>query len=160
MRDRNAPPVTYPVGRTPRLAWALAGLWLAGAAAVFWTFFWILALVHQGYTAIFLGVSVVMSGGLCLAFWRGQRARLLVWDGERWSLEPGSGGEYGDAARPRVRMDLQHTLLLAFEMPSSRRPIWLWAEAAHDPMRWHLLRCALYSAILSTADESAADERA
>jgi hypothetical protein len=54
-------------------------------------------------------------------------------------------------------MDLQRAVLLSFEQPVRRR-IWLWAEAGRDPVRWHLLRCALYSASLPAAPELAADE--
>ena len=152
----DAPPVTYPVGRTPRLAWLLAGLWLVGAAAVFWALFSAPALMQQASEAILLIASVVFSGMACGMFWRSQPPRSLVWDGARWGLGP----EPGEGARLHVRMDLQRVMLLCLQAPPARRPVWLWAEAAHDAARWHLLRCALYSSALSAAAEPAADERA
>jgi hypothetical protein len=155
----GAPAVTHPVGRTPRLAWLLAGLWLAGAVAVLGAFFSAPALIQHELFVMLLLASVLFSGGACLAFWRSQRARQLRWDGERWSLEPDSASGDGDAVWPRVRVDLQRALLLSFEQPPSRRPAWLWAEAGQDLARWHLLRCALYSYKPSAA-EGAVNERA
>jgi hypothetical protein len=143
MPGSGAPPVTWPVGRTPRLAWLLAGLWLAGAGAVLGAFF--PASVYHG---ALLAVSVALSGIACLMFWRGQAPRTLGWDGERWSLQP---GDASDEMQARVRMDLQRLMLLRLEAPQGRA-IWLWAEAGRDPARWHLLRCALYSPAPSVAD--------
>jgi hypothetical protein len=160
MHSDDAPSVTYPVGRTRRLAWLLAGLWLTGAAAVLGAFFSTPTLLQHGFLAMLLAASVLLSGGACLAFWRGQRARQLVWDGERWSLELDGGNGYVNEVRPQVRIDLQRALLLSLEQPQTRRSVWLWAEAGHDRARWHLLRCALYSSKLSIMAEFAADERA
>ena len=157
MRVDNAPALTYPVGPTPQLASTLAGLWLAGVAAVAWTLFSESALIRQPPVAVFLLAAVAASGLACLAFWRGQRSRTLLWDGEYWSLAPGGDDSYSETARLHVRMDLQRAMLLSFEQPARRR-VWLWAEAARDPVRWHLLRCALYSASLPAAPELAADE--
>jgi hypothetical protein len=152
--------VTYPVGRTLRLAWALAGLWLAGVTAVVWALFSGSALMHRPSGAVFLAASIVVAGLACLTFWRSQRARMLLWDGERWSLEPGNDDGYSEMARLQVRMDLQQAMLLSFEDPyAGRRRIWLWAEAAHHPVRWHLLRCALYSSTVPAAPELSAGER-
>jgi hypothetical protein len=150
MPGSGAPPVTYPVGRTPRLAGLLAVLWLAGLAAVGWAFFSAPASAHRELMAIGLAASVALSGLACLAFWRGQPARALTWDGERWSLGDGE-------LQARVSMDAQRLMLLHLQSPSGR-PIWLWAEAGRDPARWHLLRCALYSAAPSA--EAPADEAA
>jgi hypothetical protein len=159
MRLDDAPPVTYPVGRTPRLAWLLAGLWLAGAAAVLGA--WMSAPSLRGWEAVGLIASVAVGAVACLAFWRSQRARKLMWDGERWSLQPASE-TVDELARPQVRMDFQRAMLLNLAPSGSRRPvwrpIWLWAEAALDPAGWHLLRCALYSSVLSVAAEPLADE--
>ncbi|MFT4195019.1 hypothetical protein, partial [Ottowia sp.] len=152
----DAPPVTYPVGRTLRLAGLLAGLWLAGVAAVFYALISAPALIQKAPAAISLIASVAFSGAACWMFWRSQSPRSLVWDGARWGLE----SEPDDATRLHVRMDLQHVMLLCLEAPPARRPVWLWAEAAHDAARWHLLRCALYSSALSVAAEPATDERA
>jgi len=159
MHDRDAPPVTYPVGRTPRLAWALGGLWLAGAAAVSGALVSVLALPGPSLAAGGLLAAVVVSGLGCLVFWRGQRARTLLWDGERWRLKP-DDHDGGEQARLHARMDLQRALLLSLEQPAARRRTWLWAERARDPARWHLLRCALYASAPSATAEGAAPERA
>ena len=152
----DAPPVTYPVGRTSRLAWLLASLWLVGASTVFYALISAPALAQQAPVAIFLIVSLVFSGAACWLFWRSQTPRSLLWDGEHWGMD----SEPNEAARLHVRLDLQHVMLLCLEAPPARRPVWLWAEAAHDAARWHLLRCALYSSALSVAAEPATDERA
>ncbi len=73
--------------------------------------------------------------------------------GERWLLhtpgtEPDRGGE---GAGVEVRLDAQRWLLLRFRDPAEAGAHWLWAQASHDPARWHLLRCALYSAAPSPA---------
>lgn len=152
----GAPAVTYPAGRSARLAGALAALWLTGAAAVFWAIFSGPALVDQALAAIVLLVFVALSGWGCLAFWRAQTARLLTWDGERWLVQPAVGAQLADGARPLIKLDLQRFMLLGLPRADSRRLLWLWAEAAHDPARWHLLRCALYS-FASPAASDAAD---
>ena len=152
----DAPPVTYPVGRTPRLAGLLIGLWLVGASAVFYALISAPALVQKAPAAILLVASIIFSGAACWMFWCSQPPRSLVWDGEHWGLD----SEPDEAARSHVRLDLQHVMLLCLEAPPARRPVWLWAEAAHDAARWHLLRCALYSSALSVAAEPATDERA
>ena len=154
MSHDNAPAVAYPVGRTPALAWWLAGLWLAGVAAVGWALFSAPALAHRWLAALLAVASILVCAGACLAFWRGQRARTLLWDGERWSLEPDSGGGQGEEARLHARMDLQRVMLLSLSPPHGRRQTWLWAVAAHDPARWHLLRCALYFSTRSSEGES------
>lgn len=157
MSHDSAPAVAYPVGRTPALGWLLGGLWLAGAAAVFGAV--AAAPGGRGLAALLAGAAVLVCAGACLAFWRGQRPRTLLWDGERWSLEPPAGGaEFGDGAWPRVRLDLQRVMLLGLAPPQGRRVIWLWAVAAHDPARWHLLRCALYFSICPDAAQPPAGE--
>ena len=140
----DAPAVTYPVGRTPALALLLVGLWSAGA---------LVALVMVGLPGAPLGG---WAGGLLLGsllasawglwdFWRGQKARRLVWDGANWGLREDAAEFLDDEARVEVRLDVQRALLLSYRDPSRARPLWLWAQASSDAGRWHLLRCALYS---------------
>lgn len=139
---RHAPVVTHPVGRTPALAWALAGLWLAGGLAVLaW-----LALAPSGpghgwRVAVLLAAQLATGGGLW-HFWRTQTARTLSFDGDRWYLRtPGTADIV--AARVRVALDGQRFALLRLHAPAGG--VWLWAEAGGQPARWHRLRCALYS---------------
>jgi hypothetical protein len=155
MRHDDAPPVIYPVGRAPWLSWLLITLWLAGVAAA--SGVWASEHDFQWHQAVLLAASVVISAAACLTFWSSQRECTLIWDGERWSLEQ-AGLDVANEVRPLVRMDIQRALLLCLEQPMARRPIWLWAEAAHDSARWHLLRCALYSSASSTVIEPPVDE--
>lgn len=159
MRADAAPPVRYPVGRTPRLATLLAALWLLGVGAAVLVLFDHPALVYKAPAAIVLVVFLVLAGGGLWQFWRHQRPRTLIWDGAIWMLEPSDGSDRGDAAHPQVRLDLQFIMLLRLYVPG-HRPVWLWCEAAHDPARWHLLRCAIYSSAPSAGAEPALDERA
>ena len=89
---------------------------------------------------------MIFSGLGLRAFWRSQQPRQLVWDGARWALDgPASGQDGGGPARVQVGFDGQRVLLLRWDAPTRRRGAWLWAQASSDPVRWHLLRCALYS---------------
>jgi hypothetical protein len=98
--------------------------------------------------ALAVAAAVLACAGACVAFWRGQRPRTLLWDGERWSLSPPVGdAPWDDSAWPRVGLDWQRVMLIGLSPPGGRRAVWLWAVAARDPPRWHLLRCALYFSI-------------
>ena len=142
----DAPAVTYPVGRTPLLGALLALLWLAGAGGVVFVLFLAPTGTPSAPSAIISIVSLIFSGLGLRAFWRSQQPRQLVWDGARWALDgPASGQDGGGPARVQVGFDGQRVLLLRWDAPTRRRGAWLWAQASSDPVRWHLLRCALYS---------------
>ncbi len=142
----DAPAVSYPVGRTPTLAIMLALLWLAGLlpAAV-------IVRQQDGLGVFAIGLGLLAAGAALSAFWRGQRARLLRWDGACWGLREGALESTSDEARVAVHLDLQRVLLLSYRDPQRARRSWLWAQASSDPQRWHLLRCALYSSAKSVA---------
>ena len=84
--------------------------------------------------------------------------RRLRWDGERWWVIDSRGEQEG--AQVEVRLDAQRWMLLWFHDPAAARATWLWAQASHDPVRWHLLRCALYSAAPLAAGSPADASRA
>lgn len=146
----DAPAVTYPVGRTPALAWLLAGLWLAGALLTL-ALWWTPRAPLGGLAGGLLLGSLVAVGVVLFGFWRGQRARSLIWDGACWGLREGAAESANDDTRVEVRLDVQHALLLCYHDPRRARPLWLWAQASSDARRWHLLRCALYSSGQSAA---------
>ena len=75
--------------------------------------------------------------------------RRLRWDGERWWVIDSRGEQEG--AQVQVRLDAQRWMLLWFHDPAAARATWLWAQASHDPVRWHLLRCALYLPLTSAS---------
>ena len=142
----GAPAVSYPVGRTGALATVLAGLLASAWSTMIWA--WIMA--SNPYQPASEAMIYIAIGGLSTAalwhFWRQQPPRQLRWDGACWwLLSAGDAHERGgDGARVQVRLDAQRWMLLRFHEPDTVRPTWLWAQAAHDPVRWHLLRCALY----------------
>jgi hypothetical protein len=157
----DAPAVRYPVGRSARLAGLLGGAWLAGVVAVFWVLFWPPAHGQKAQVAILLIALLGLTAGALLMFWRSQRPRLLVWDGERWGLAGASDDPADGEFKPQVRMDAQHVMLLRLQpLGAGRRALWLWAEAAGQPAHWHLLRCALYSSAPPRADEPVEGTRA
>jgi hypothetical protein len=157
----DAPAVRYPVGRSARLAGVLGGVWAAGAAAASWVCFLAPARTSQAQIAILLIACLGVTAVGCLVFWRSQRPGLLVWDGERWGLATVSGERAAGEYMPQVRMDVQLAMLLRLQpRPAGRRAVWLWVEAAHEPARWHLLRCALYSSAPPRADEPVEGTRA
>ncbi|WP_423460841.1 hypothetical protein [Ottowia sp. VDI28] len=148
----EVPSVMYPVGRSPRLGVILLGLWLAGAVTVLsW---WADQASDRSGLAWRLGLllSVLALTGWALhSFWRTQIKRQLAFDGDRWHLSHPSGAEafplLTEQAQVAVLWDAQRCMLLRWPSAGqgARRAAWLWAEASSDPLRWHLLRCALYS---------------
>ena len=149
---QHAPAVSYPSGRSGSLKRALWGLGLLGALPSVYLLFEALVLQGSARAAIVsVAICVVLWLVACLAlaqFWRRQRARTLRWDGADWWLgAPGQGAAGGDEARGRatIRVDGQRCLLLRWTPAQGGEAAWLWADAAIDPVRWHLLRCALYS---------------
>ena len=150
----RAPSVVYPVGRTRALAWVLAVLAGSGAALLFSVLFRPLAHVQRAPAAIVLIVSWLGAVAAMWHFWRRQRPRQLRWDGECWFVGAPTDAEEqgGGGARVEVRWDAQRWMLLWFHPGAAgERGRWLWAEAASEPARWHLLRCALYLPLTSAS---------
>jgi hypothetical protein len=137
--------VTYPVVPGPVLAAGMMGLAFSGPLILIATF--VVAGVPSVFlaAAVLVGCAVVAAG--CWRFWkRQQRPRVLRWDGERWWLT--AAGQDVAMDRVQVRLDWQRWMLLWCRPAGSRRGgEWLWIQAATDPQRWQLLRCALYSPV-------------
>ncbi|MBH1962859.1 MAG: hypothetical protein I8H77_00920 [Comamonadaceae bacterium] len=146
----EVPLVVYPVGRTPRLAGALLGLWLM---SILVGLAWSLAQVSEQTSFIWrlsLLLTVLIACGLGLIFfWRTQISQRLAFDGGEWWL-------YGPDMTPQtnlgepvaVVLDAWGGMLLRWPGAGcglNSQAKWLWAEATSVPSRWHLLRCALYS---------------
>ena len=160
---QHAPAVSYPSGRSGSLKRALWALGLLGALPSVYLLFEALVLQGSARAAIVsVAICVFLWLVACLAlaqFWRRQRARTLRWDGADWWLgAPGQGAAGGDEARGRatVRVDGQRCLLLRWTPASGGEAAWLWADATIDPVRWHLLRCALYSKPPRPGDDAGA----
>ena len=146
---RNVPAVAYPVGRSRQLAFGLLALWWVGAAVV--ACWW----VAQGIVPSFLEwrmilllLALVLTGAALWSFWCSQARCRLVFDGDQWQLEGHEGTLIpGERTQVAIAFDGQRRMLLRWPaVPRKGQQLkWLWAEASSDPLRWHLLRCALYS---------------
>ena len=149
---RNAPSVTYPVGRCAVHGGVLAllsvlGLLALGLLAALWSsagpvWLWGGGCVWAVWSALALG-----------AWWRSPRGQ-LQWDaraasatalpGERVGGWRWHGGGMSSADLDRVEWvwDAQTTLLLRL-YPRAERARWVWLETRSDPGRWDDVRRAL-----------------
>ncbi|MDO5626045.1 MAG: hypothetical protein Q4G71_15320 [Pseudomonadota bacterium] len=139
---KTAPAVTYPVGRSRRLALLLAAPWVLAALCLLSVLVWPFANAPTAVGALLAVLVLLLNGWALRRFWRAQVVRQLIWDGQAWHLDAPVAQGSGEIS---VRLDVQHCLLLLYRAPGARRGTWLWADAAAYPQRWHLLRCALYS---------------
>jgi hypothetical protein len=149
---RNAPSVTYPVGRCAVHGGVLAllsalGLLAWGLLAALWS--------SAGAVWLWVGASVwlVWSVWALRTWWLSPRGQ-LQWDaraapasflpdersgGWRWHR---SGLFAADLERVEWVLDAQRTLLLRLH-PRNERALWVWLESRRDPGRWDDLRRAL-----------------
>ncbi len=140
MSSRNAPSVSYTVGRFPWLVRVLALLWLMGAVA---TCAWWSASAEHDWRPGLGAVAVLLSGG---GLWHGIRhlpTGRLQWDGWAWSWR-----DQFDPARslpaPQVVLDLQGLILIRWPGQTDL-PSFLWVDGASDPAHWLDLRRALHA---------------
>ncbi len=137
----SAPPVVYPLGRSPFQGWVLLGLWLAGLAVM--TLWWIAAprLDWRLWTAL----AVVLVAGVAAGLgWKNSPTGQLRWDGQVWRWES-QGYQAGTPVRELlVALDFQRILLLRLEN-HDHATLWLWAGRKAMPERWLDLRRAVYS---------------
>lgn len=145
----GVPAVVFPVGRTRALAGVLATLAAGGWVLLALGLLWPAPPLWSARAALALMLAALAATAGCWHFWQRQTARQLRWDGECWWLA--DAGREHEGAPPEVRLDAQRWMLLWFRPLPGRRGCWLWAQASADAPRWHLLRCALYSPVTSTA---------
>jgi toxin CptA len=141
LNRHNAPPVVYPLGRSPFLGLLLLGLWLLGLISALlwryeaWQLDWRTALAF---------VAVLLAGVAARISWINLPGGQLAWDGDVWCWES-AGYQSGVAEQDlSVIADFQHALLLKVEN-QARASLWLWAEQNAMPERWLDLRRAVYS---------------
>jgi len=134
----NAPPVTYPVGRSRFQAVAQGGLWLLGVATVVG---WCWQVDALGWRQGVAALAALGAGLLALHGWWKTPSAVLCWDGQHWFWT-----HHGVVwtVRVSVHLDLQHHLMLCLR-PGAGRPLWCWAERASKPALWRGLRRAVYS---------------
>ncbi|MFO6420202.1 hypothetical protein ACLBKS_08365 [Hylemonella sp. W303a] len=158
---RNAPSVSYPVGRsflrTLVHGGVLAFLWLVGAV-------WV-TLLHSDEAGRWLMVFACLLVTLPLAWTliRPERGRVR-WDGQDWFWAADTQVAAEDLlGKVHVRLDWQSGMLLEFipmsqSSPSpadgatiqrppglSGRTRWLWVERAQAPAYWNALRRAAWA---------------
>jgi hypothetical protein len=141
----DAPPVSYPVGRSFWGGWIL--LVLTGAAGVACAA-WVL---HgaSGTRAWAAGTAVLPAAWAAWHWWRQPRGT-LAWDGGAWSWSSGADEQPGLFG---PFLDLQQAMLLPWRGPAGTR--WLWVERRHAPNRWAAFRRAVYSRAGSAAPPGA-----
>lgn len=146
---RNAPSVSYPVGRSAFQAGVLVVLGLLGALALLLPLLWFPAVPGWVWVAGAL-LWLFWSGWAWLNWSRAPRGR-LQWDARALPATGTRAGVWRWLAEgaPAVELqtlewvwDAQHVVLLRPRGTGRRLP-WLWLEGRREPARWDDLRRAL-----------------
>lgn len=148
---RNAPSVTYPVGRSVFQLWLLLGLGLAGALALL--LWWWLSALPAGWM-LGLGCAGWLVWGLA-AFWSWRCAPVgwLQWDASpttvpslrcngTWRWLPSEAGVPLELEAVLWMLDAQNVVLLRLRRAQGRA-LWVWLDGAREPATWDALRRAL-----------------
>ena len=144
----NAPPVTYPLGRSHFQGFAVLGLWLAGVG--------VLALWWRAAPAadwrLWSALAVVLAAGVAAGWaWLHSPVGQLRWDGQDWRRES-LGYQSGTPVRELVvALDFQRVMLLRLEN-QDHATLWLWAGRSAQPERWLDLRRAVHAQHSSSPD--------
>ena len=117
----NAPPVTYPVGRSRFQAGAQGALWLLGVATVAG---WCWQVDALGWRQGAAALAVVGAGLLAVFGWWKTPAAALRWDGQQWFW---TANDVARTVHVSAHLDLQHHLLLRLR-PDAGRPLWCWPK--------------------------------
>ncbi len=138
---RNAPSVSYPVGRCSFQRWLFTMLVLLTSAVLS---VWALS---QGLTfAWWLAVSAAVIG-ICLGWIAARSYGVLTWDGQVWCLHDQVNGQPDALGDVQVVLDVQKALLLRWQPASGTlhtKPQWLWLGSQNLMNRWQDLRRAVY----------------
>ena len=146
---RNAPLVMYPVGHFLWIFWLCGGLGLGGAILTGWLF-------SVGQIASWLALISVLIllavGAACLRLaLRKKTTYWLHWNGQVWRCLDDEQNETAQTVSSViVILDVQQALLLrltgsSVDVPGSQE--WVWLYKGFAPVKWHDLRCAVYSAL-------------
>ncbi len=138
---RDAPAVSYPVGRSSFQAGIALTLWLLGALACA---SWLAPMPHASWR-LPLALAVWSGAGLFAALsWQRSILGLLRWTGEAWQLLlPQSV-----VGTLLLHVDLQFGMLVEFrplEDQALAGSQWFWLARRSDPTQWHLMRVAICS---------------
>lgn len=139
----TAPPVRYPVQRSPWLARALVFVALLGGLSLL---AWALqgAGTHtHGWQLAAGAVLWCVVCGVAWRFWACGVCGTLAWDGQTWILQAHPHMTYVEGV-VTVHLDLQVHLWLRWQ--SAQGVVqWLWLEQRSDQARWGDVRRAVYS---------------
>lgn len=140
---RQAPPVHYPVRRSPLMLKVLLALsCISGIGILLWAFW-------GAANSLGLVVSAAcfwVAAFACLHhYWRTLFIGVLLWDGQSWALTGAisNGTPRTLLASPVILVDAQRFLCLQVMLPT-RKSLWLFLEFSTQPERWLDLRRALY----------------
>lgn len=150
MSKHNAPPVSYPLGRSRLQGQVLLGLWLVGMAAVT---LWATSSAILGWRQILGGVGLAAAGAAAWIGWKNSATGQLAWDGQHWRWDS-RGYQTGTVHyQVVVALDFQSLLLLRVGNPA-QASLWLWAERKACPPRWLDLRRAVFSPHRGLSEQS------
>ena len=141
MNRHNAPPVVYPLGRSPFLGGMLLALWLAGLVSVL---FWWNAMRQPDWRILLASVTVLLAGLAARISWDNLLGGQLAWDGDAWRWESTGYQTGADEDSLSVVADFQQRLLLRLESQAGAS-LWFWVEQNAMPERWLDFRRAVYS---------------
>ncbi|MFC3684997.1 hypothetical protein [Hydrogenophaga luteola] len=146
---RNAPSVTYPVGRSSFCAHLMWGAALFGLLGVF------MGVVYEsGRAAMVCGVVWSVWCVVAMWAWRRMPRGQLAWQSDRmraesspelsgvWSWVSEAYQEGVELNRVERVYDLQRAMLLRLHNPDGACT-WVWVERLAEPSRWLDLRRAL-----------------
>ncbi|MBT9506298.1 hypothetical protein [Rhodoferax sp.] len=135
---RNAPAVSYPVGRSSFQAWLILGMVLCAAAV---------GLLWQQQTGpvawrwhLFVVTSLLTFAFAAVLWWRTPKG-CLMWDGQNWCWTCPGMSMAGTLA---VHLDFQGLMVLSLRT-GGRAPLWLWPQRSAQPELWQALRCAAFA---------------
>jgi toxin CptA len=141
LTTHDAPPVSYPLGRSVFQAIILAGFWLAGLIA---TGVWVYAVRQPDWRIGVCLAWVMLAGAGAYRGWRNSPVGHIAWDGQSWRWES-PGYQTGVAEQQLcVLADFQGVMLLRIEN-QAKAGMWLWMERKSFPERWMDFRRAVYS---------------
>jgi hypothetical protein len=135
----KAPAVTYPVGRSAHHVWLL-GLSIFTGALAGW--FWRIQASPELWGQWLYAIVLLFASIAAFRIWWRSPTGNLQWDGQGWKLSVLDRGLCGHVTS---HLDLQGSLLLCLHSEDGGRR-WLWLERRRDPINWHALRGAVFSA--------------
>jgi hypothetical protein len=144
----NAPPVSYSAESSVVYATVLAALWGLGLAALCW-WYWTAGAWSLRHSVT--GITLLLASGLAARSVMRLGKGELRWTGSAWTWTATATSSTDGALA--VHLDWQRGMLLSFTSFQGRR-VWLCMAQSAQPLRWHALRCAVYSRATGTSAQA------